>query len=1068
MTVTPRERLIERLLEDLFGPGQEGDGISERPSDRYLTGILFPRNSEIPAEQDQGELSAAGAEDDEADDTPAPLAGGFRPSTCGLSFALTHHEKPRVDVSITCARYERYYVDPATNEISTASEHAKRVNERWRRRPLVGAFTCALEPEIPRTFDLAPYGLEGLELYARPVRGPNSVLVTLALINRLEDRGDDRAAAEQNTFFHVQMIVRAQTPCTFTARPSKSLGDDRDARVSALIYRTVREMAVGHTCSASWGPKDDDVQYVQTEWLPRATVRRMKAEGDAAFDVLRNHASLHPLDPHWQAGLASNTELVDGLRLLVSAYREWLHEQESRLETLSEELREFARENLADCRTAADRMTAAIDLLQADATAMTAWRLAAGAMHVQFNWTKGGRQLRWHPFQLGFQLLVLPSLVDRSSADREIMDLLWFPTGGGKTEAYLALTAFLLFFRRLKYGADHGAGTSVFMRYTLRLLTIQQFQRAAALILACEAVRRGDERVTDASTPALGEAPFSIGLWVGGGATPNTYKKAKEALRDGGSSTPRQLQRCPRCRTRLEYLADDRRSSIDVRCTNPSCYFQDPRRRMPIWVVDSDIYRERPSLLIATLDKFAQIVRRSEPRALFGLGTPHDPPDLIIQDELHLISGPLGSLAGLYEVAIDRLCSRAHGAQLRRPKIIGSTATIRRAEDQVRQLFARRAFQYPPPVIDATNSGFGVEDQDDQGRLYVGLSTVGRSAKFALQASYASLLQAATDSQIPDVPPPDQNPRDRYWTLTGYFNSLRELGGAVTLVLDDVLKSIRSYARRRGESARSLAPPVELTSRVPSSEIPPTLERLESRIGNGDCVDVLLASNMISVGVDINRLGLMVVAAQPKTVAEYIQATSRVGRHEPGLVVVVYNHPRVRDRSFFETFPTWHRALYRAVEATSVTPFASRARDRAMHAVVVALARHLIPGLRDEPALDASTVAEVQSLVNVIAERATRVDEDEVAGTKRNTQTFIDDWTRLAEEPVLEYWNDREHHRSLLISAEEAVSLEEKGEYPQAWPTPNSMREVEPSALFRLWARPSVARSRRRASSDDE
>lgn len=1071
--LSPREILIQRLNEDLVGPGQEGDGLTERPSDRYLTAILFPQGAQVPDDENQGELAAAGVDDLEADDTPPPITGSYRPSTCGLSFALEVEPSPSIKVSVSCARYARFHVDPATGQESTKSEHARRVNERWRRQELYAELTPELKVDgAPASIPLEKYGIEGLELYLRTAPGPQCLIVTAALVNRFEDPRDDRVAAESRTFFQVAMTISSIGATKLIARPAKAPGDDRDAHVSALIYRDVREMAVGHTCSASWGPTDETVSWLRTEWTPSATVRRTRAEGDVAFDVLRNHATLRPLSARWQAAVATDDQLLEGLRLLVKAYSDWLGTQSARVSSLPVDLQGYAEENIVDCRTAATRMSAAVKSLASDPVALQAWRLAAGAMDLQFGWTKrqpgatNAPELLWHPFQLGFQLLVLPSLADRASADRQIMDLLWFPTGGGKTEAYLALTAFLLFYRRLRHPGAAGCGTAVLMRYTLRLLTIQQFQRAAALILACEAVRRGHENVTSMPTPSLGDTAFSIGLWVGGGATPNSYDDAEKALRDALPSTPRQLHRCPRCRNRLDYRPSASRKAIEVHCLESGCYFSDRSRPMPVWAVDSDVYREHPSLLIATLDKFAQIVRKPETRVLFGLGTKHAPPDLIIQDELHLISGPLGTLAGLYEVAVDRLCSRASGEVLIRPKIIGSTATIRRAAEQVDKLFARDAFQFPPPVIDATNSGFGVEDRAHPGRVYVGLTTAGRSAKFALQATYASLLQGAADERIPATPAP-RNLRDRYWTLTGYFNSLRELGGAVTLVMDDVLKSIRVYGRRRGEKPRGLSPPLEMTSRVPSSEIPVTLERLEHSQDEADCVDLLLASNMISVGVDVARLGLMVVAAQPKTVAEYIQATSRVGRQDPGLVVVVYNHPRVRDRSFFETFPTWHRALYRAVEATSVTPFASRARDRALHAVVVALARHLVDGLLESPALNTATSAKVQALLKEITQRAQRIDAEEVKGVTRATETFLADWERLVAEGATEYWG-KDHLRSLLIGAEDAVALEEHGEHVHAWSTPNSMREVEPSSLFRLWFRNSASRSRRRVPSADE
>jgi len=1063
----PRDILLRRLREDLFGPGQECEVLAERPADRYLTGILFPAGAVLPSAEDEGDLGAAGVDDEDADDTPPPITGGFRPSTCGLSFCLAGAPYPSISVVVTCGRYEQLHVDPETGQAS-ASAPLQRANERWRRVPLQATVTHAVtiggEPE---SVSLGPHGIPGLDLYLRAARVPDgdAIIVTAALVNRQEDTQQSRVDAEQRTFFQVGMSIEAVGPARLTARPARSQANERDARVSALIYRKVREMAVGHTCSASWGPNDEDVHWIRTTWMPEAVVLRMRAEGDPSFDVLRNHASLKPLNAEWLAARASDRDLIAGLRLLVTAYDGWLDKQQERVPTLPAELQSFAAENLSDCRAANARMAAAVDLLERDATVRQAWRLAEGAMHLQFSWTKR-RPLTWHPFQLGFQLLVLSSLVSRESPDRGIMDLLWFPTGGGKTEAYLALTAFVLFLRRMRDGGEQACGTAVLMRYTLRLLTVQQFQRAAALILACEAIRRGEEHVTAAATPSLGPTAFSIGMWVGSGATPNSYKDAAAALKNSGGATPRQLPRCPRCRGALDYVADRRREAILVHCTTGSCYFSPHTQSMPIWVVDSDVYRETPSLVIATLDKFAQIVRKPDTGALFGLGTPHLPPDMIIQDELHLISGPLGSIAGLYEVAIDRLCSRPYRGGLLRPKIIGSTATIRRATEQVEKLFAREAFQFPPPVIDATNSGFGIEDTTDPGRMYLGLTTAGRSAKYALQATYASALQGATDPQLPTAPGLS-HPNDLYWTLTGYFNSLRELGGAVTLVMDDVLKSIRGYARRRNESPRALAPPVELTSRVASSEIPPTLERLEHRAGHADCVDVLLASNMISVGVDVSRLGLMVVAAQPKTVAEYIQATSRVGRQEPGLVVVVYNHPRVRDRSFFETFPTWHRALYRAVEATSVTPFSSRARDRAMHVVIVALARHLVDGMLQSPRLDGPKLDEVRRLLDVVESRARRVDPEEAASVRKDGRDFLRDWADLVNNGgVTKYWDER--GSSLLMAAEDFVALREHGDHVQAFPAPNSMREVEPSAMFKLWFPERINRARRRVSSGEE
>jgi ATP-dependent helicase YprA (DUF1998 family) len=580
------------------------------------------------------------------------------------------------------------------------------------------------------------------------------------------------------------------------------------------------------------------------------------------------------------------------------------------------------------------------------------------------------------------------------------------------------------------------------MRYTLRLLTIQQFQRAAALVVACDLIRRGAVDGGIAKLPSHFEtdAPISIGLWVGDSSTPNKVPKAIEALENNSPSTPKQLSNCPVCNTELSWGASGDRSRILVHCLEEGCSFGRLKVPLPIWTVDDDIYREKPTLVIGTADKYVQLPRNKDTGLLFGIGSNVGPPDLIIQDELHLISGPLGTMAGLYEIAIDELSSRG-GA---RPKVIGSTATIRRAESQIRALFNRAAFQFPPPGLDHSNSGFATLDQYDPGRLCIGVTTTGRSAKFTLQAVAASLLQSATSDQIPD------GSRDEYATLVTYFNSLRELGGALVLMRDDVNRSISEYAGRRdGEEIRQLKPPVELTSRVTSSEIPSLLGRLELDFRHDDSVDAVLATNMISVGVDVSRLGAMIVNGQPKGIAEYIQASSRVGRSNvPGLVVTVYNANKARDRSRYETFAGWHQSLYRDVEATSVTPFAPRARDRAIHAVLVAIVRHTIPDMADEPIDAANHEAEIRAVIDRIVERAHDVDEEEAHAVGIGLHAFLERW--VARGRIKHYWDDRSDE-GLLISAEKAAErAAERRSARWATPSPNSLRSVEPSSAFVL------------------
>jgi hypothetical protein len=688
-------------------------------------------------------------------------------------------------------------------------------------------------------------------------------------------------------------------------------------------------------------------------------------------------------------------------------------------------------------------MLNSVKYLRKTPLALSAFRFANAAMKMQREWSEK-EVLRWRPFQLAFILLALESAAVRAHSDRKIMDLLWFPTGGGKTEAYLCLTAFAMAIRRLPPANEvNGDGVAVIMRYTLRLLTIQQFQRAAAMVVACELLRKSGQAQSRFGI-ALGKTPFSIGLWVGGSTTPN---KSTDVTPNPlpGQPDHRQLKNCPNCAKPLQWTVNTGGVCATARCVNSACPLSH-LPSLPVWTVDEDVYRVCPSLLISTVDKFAQIVRNSATTVLFGspIARRHAPPDLIIQDELHLISGPLGSLTGLYETAIDSICSSSGW----KTKVIGSTATIRRATEQVRHLFAREAFQFPPPVIDRQNSCFAVEDNKAAGRLYVGVTTAGRSAKFALQAVCAALLQAATGIKASDE---ERNP---YTTLVAYFNSLRELGGALVMMHDDVPRSISAFAQRRCEQpARPIRRIGELTSRVSATEIPDILRDLSLPITKDGHYDVTLASNMISVGVDVPRLGAMVVNGQPKGFAEYIQATSRVGRGKvAGLVVTIYNTARNRDGSHYETFRTWHSTLYRGVEATSVTPFAPRAQDKALHAIVVALSRHLVPGMLASPKLDSASRNNLEKLAENILERVHEVDLDEESAVDLAIGNFIRDWSQRTPE-LRWYWNDKgyKNKRSLLISAEVVAALAAAKKKPcQAVGTPNSLRDVEASAEFVL------------------
>lgn len=1039
-----RDLFLTRLHRDLVGPGSDDEVIGDRPGDRYLTGILFPLKTALGADQDDDADTSGDVEEGGAGAEAVAGANMMRPSTAGLSFALWTRagSPPAVTIRITGARYLGVDID----------DERSRTPASWRRQPVTAVLEeMILSEGADEEIDLGGYGAAGLKLYVRTSRWDDVVLVTAAVSNATElPKQPRRRDLEEATFFQFAMEIRAACDSRLHPRPISGGRDDEDGLTAALIYRDTSEYAVGHVCSAAW-PRTSVVDHIATRWIPDAVVRNMSARGDCAFGPVTGdpdsdqEAGLRPLSARWLAE-CSDEVMQEGLSLLVDCYAAWIESQASRSRDggdLAAEFHPQAEVNLKRCGEALKRMRAGRDILASEPEVRAAFRNANLAMDAQRGWSND-EPLTWFPFQLAFALLCLESIARPGSDDRKVMDLLWFPTGGGKTEAYLLLTAFTIFLRRLRGDTPSATGgVTVFMRYTLRLLTIQQFQRAAALICACELLRIGKLKgAPSMPDPRLrASPPISIGLWVGEGSTPNRVGQAAAALAQNRDSTPAQLQECPCCHDRLKWSVPPPQDRVIVQCRTAGCEIAGALRSLPVWTVDDDVYRERPSLLIATVDKYAQIVRNARTGTLFGLGAePSPPPELIIQDELHLISGPLGTMAGIYEIAIDALCAGAGP----RPKVIGSTATIRRAREQIRALFDRDAFQFPPPGIDHDNSGFAVADTNTPGRLYLGVTTAGRSAKFTLQAVAASFLQSSPGSGEP------AKAVDPYWTLVIYYNSLRELGGSLVLMQDDVVKSIEEYARRGNTETPRKAPEVaELNSRIPSSAIPDILARLKRKAGDAAAIDVVLASNMISVGMDVPRLGLMVVNGQPKGIAEYIQATSRVGRGTTaGLVLTIYNASKARDRSHFETFATWHQSLYRDVEATSVTPYAARARDRALHAPMVAVARHLIPGLDGQPVSVRGHEEEVEAFIDAVVDRADRADRRETIGVRRYLERRLDQWRSRG---AISYWDDSKPTQSLLISAETVATKRAGGRTPSAaWPTPNSMRSVEAAAEYVL------------------
>ncbi|WP_030691566.1 helicase-related protein [Streptomyces globisporus] len=1064
------EELLAGLRRELLGPSPDAAPddrdevlLQDAPIDRYLTGVLYPRSSNAAAEeriredeeeQDGSDRAPMRSRDDMEESGTADeigAAGSRRPSSMGLTFAVDPIMSPTIVVRARAAVYEPTDADgrpvPARRaEARTTSDQ----QEQWRRKVLALPETPVevTSPNPALRVDLG-HGAALRVNVRRPDAVTGTVTVTVTLVNT--QRIGEYDLQDASSLFQCGLTVRAADGSSaFVVRPAPVAAHDPEVATSRLLHRHAPTFAVGHGCAAAWDwapppigmteSVDAAVPEVRSEFVPSVEVLLTDSNPEIDSSALS------------MLGLAegSDADVLDALKALAAGYEHWIDRKETEAAALADT--PHAKPALAQveaCREALGRIREGIGLLGDKPDLMRAFRLANRAMAEQrarSAWVKAGRvglpdttAGSWRPFQIAFVLLCLAGIDDPGHDDRTVADLLWFPTGGGKTEAYLGLIAFTAFLRRIRRGAD-GGGVTVLMRYTLRLLTLQQFERAAILLCAMEVLRRDlpDE---------LGTEEFSIGMWVGRSATPNTLEEAEAKLAELrkdldkrlATKNPVQLHACSWCGTRLDardYAVepDDRR--MYVRCPGSDCDFSDG---LPVHLIDEAVYDARPTLVIATVDKFASMPWRPATAALFNRDRPTDrtpPPELIVQDELHLISGPLGTLTGLYETAVDALAGR--------PKVIASTATIRRAATQGLSLFDRDVRQFPPAGLDSRDSWFAVETprEEKASRRYVGLLAPATSQSTLLIRTYATLMHRAKQARTED------EVRDAYWSLVGYFNSLRLLSAAELQVHDDVVAYLELLAEREGVEVRSTVNYSELTSRVDASDIPTRLKGIEKRLPDADTVDVLLATNMIAVGVDVDRLGLMAVMGQPQTTAEYIQATSRVGRAHPGLVAVMLNATRSRDRSHYENFLHFHSALYREVESTSVTPFSSRARERGLHAVIVALTRILVPEARPNDAAGRVESYEHRlrtEIKDVLLERVAHVVPEESQAVSRAFDEFVEWWCAEADlHGGLLFEPKRGDRTPSLLK-----SYDDESEGAEAWPTLWSLRDVDAeSALF--------------------
>ncbi|WP_278262837.1 DISARM system helicase DrmA [Nocardia sp. AG03] len=1155
-SVTARENLADILERELLGPaGGPNEILAGPPDSAYLIGRIAPARltdrgwDEDPATDVGDELdalesrgvpltavddAAATAEEDTVEDGPQ-RRGLIIPASMGLRLQIPS-DLASFTVTASWGTYEALPTE--------VDDDGKRTAPRFQRTPIsidTVVNVTSLVPKETTAFHLRDTVVLRVDRYDDPERGRR--LIEIALCNDAETPGKIPINA---WLFQTKLAVTAGGDEVFLPIRDLLIEDDDEfddeLRLLNLQYRDRLEFAVGRTCSVDWDVAQGSrrARSVWTTWLPTCQTPQTRAEEIAA--------ALLDMEQLASAGI---DELRAGLEPIVIGYAAWLDGEQTAAEQMPEHLRADALEAVAEARNVHAQLRAGLQHLLDDAEALRCFRFMNTVMASQRIQSqvaerraqhpaesiaqarekvkaKGPLAHSWRTFQLAFILMQLPMLTDpaadRRSSELAKAQLLFFPTGGGKTEAYLGLAAYTFAIRRRQGmletldGPLDGGGVAVLMRYTLRLLTAQQFQRATAMVCAAEMTRRAD-------AVKWGSEPFRIGLWVGTDVSPKRFEEAEAQLKKvnegrGHRLTVLQIQRCPWCGDRItarDIHPDPTRQRVFVYCGDElsDCPFAKggaAEDGLPVLTVDEEIYRLAPAFVIATVDKFARLAREGEAASLFGYvrqrcdlhgyvhtdyagcvikdGSKHPgsgatirpatrlrPPDLIIQDELHLITGALGTTVGLFEAGIDVVSSwRTADGRPVQPLVVASTATARNAADQVKAIYGRDVTIFPPQVLDAGRTYFSKEipiDDENPGRRYIGISTTGVRLTTA-EIRVAEILMAAGQLLL------DRSgaAADPYMTLVGYFSATRELAGMKRYLDDDVQDLLakgrpwsRGLPKRYGTIGQLNI--TELTARVAGANITQTLDEMaipfDPDIDSSGAVhtkrrprqpfDAVLATSMLQVGVDVTRLGLMMVVGQPKNTAEYIQASSRVGRdnNRPGLVVTLGNWARPRDLAHYEQFRHYHETFYAKVEALSVTPYSMTSILRGIDGVLVSAARVLQAGksggLSEETGAGRIEAEQkfVDNLIEALVARMGRAarSEDATQSAQERLTMRRDLWLKRRAQ-VVEQMQTLVYERvgksssaPLIISPEHGRALADNRDVPP-FVVANSMREVQP------------------------
>lgn len=1058
-----RDKFVGWCCEQLTGPPAIDDhGVKKlkkgtKPLARYSCGVLFPV---IPGESGEEESEDEATDDEGREVENSAIKRRFvPPSSMGFSFFVSG-EKVQLEFSTTAARY-----DIEDREESGQSKGGQL--KPWKSTHQLLALTDAESDELlidsPNKVERG-HAIPPIEVFRQAQPGstaracidvrwrrhPGGWLVTATLCNQqmLEEEGSDFIASEKER--NEKTLFEASLKCKVI---KGTVGDyprvdhtllTMEEREIEVQYRHKKIYAVGHGVAVDWKVEDGSIPEFSTEALPRVEVPALNTEARNGLDCYEI-AFLAKLGN----GEGDDPEIIASLKQFVDDYEKWVNLRDEEAGQVGDD--EAASQIVDRMKVAIERMRDGLKWLERDNGCATAFGIANRVMANQMK--QGGfSNPAWRPFQLAFMLTTIESVVDDDSDSRDLVDLIWFPTGGGKTEAYLGLISFLIAWRR-RMNPSSGGGTAIIMRYTLRLLTTQQFERATKMVCAMELLRRNEPDLQ------LGNEPISIGLWVGEASSPNRIKDACELQDHAKASDDKApskfvITKCPWCgegfKASQNYRIADKFFSIV--CLHNDCDYggsADPT--LPIQVVDEALYQNPPTFLIGTIDKFARMPWKEDTGNFFGMDG-NIPPEMIIQDELHLISGALGSIAGLYEAGLDSTLISL-GA---RPKYIASTATIRMAKDQVQRLYGRDLAVFPPPGLSSSDSYFArdVPVEEKSGRLYVGYFAPLLRRQECLTPLAAALL-VAPECEL------NKEWWDKWWTLLVYHGSLKGVGASHTLMDTDVDERIKLMRKELSEIykhesndeqpkewTRKRLEIKQLTSQNTADENVEIFSNLEKEYGEESVIDVALATSMVSVGLDVKRLALMVINGQPLTTAEYIQSSSRVGRSDtPGIVFANYYRGQARSLSHYENFRSYHESFYRFVEPSSVTPFTKQAMKRALHAALVVAVRFGAKEMSDDKCAGKFSIEErsIKQVIKGFKLRLKQASGEWYGSVELEVDKLVKEWQKQAEKAQKE-------NRQLVYSGRGDTKNYDKllwahGDHDKGtWETLNSMRNVEDNA----------------------